>query len=90
MKEILLIVALNEYHLLCNFKLSISTNDKIFPTDSKLILTKEFMHTTNFIKVLKEKLIVKDSRLYYEHNNYLSKLIVGCKADYSADILSKI
>lgn len=53
------------------------------------------MHKINFTKVLKEKLIINDNRLYCKHDNYsiieqlLFQLIAGYKTDYSADILSK-
>ncbi len=86
---------LHENYLLFNSKISISNNGRNLSTDSGLILAKEFMHKINFIKVLKEKLTIKDSRLYYKHNNYsiieqlLFQLIAGYKTDSSADILSK-
>ena len=86
---------LQENHLLFNSKISISTNGGNLSTDSGLILAKEFMYKINFTKVLKEKLTIKDSRLYYKHNNQsiieqlLFQLIAGYKTDSSADILLK-
>ena len=89
MSGVLSMATLYENHLLFNSKISISNNGGNLSTDSGLILAKEFMHKTNFTKVLKEKLTINDNRLYYKHNNYsiieqlLSQFIVDNKTNYS-------
>ena len=53
-----------------NSKISISNNGENLSNDSGLMLAKEFIQKINFTKVLKENLTIKDSCIYYKHNNY--------------------